>query len=271
MKRAFIQLICCLLFMSVCFSGCVDTKKESGTTDLSNDVIYQTSTIGALLEGMYEGDVTVGELKEHGDLGLGTFNGLDGEMVVLDGIAYQVKADGVAYKVNDSIKTPFAAVTTFESDVDGTLDKEMNNTELKAYMETLMPSRNLMYAIKIEGNFSYMKTRSVPAQEKPYPRLADITKSQPTFEFENVSGTIVGFWLPDYVEKVNVPGYHLHFLTTDGSAGGHILEYTIRSGTVSIDISDDFFMQLPATEEFLSGNFSEERTQELVQVEKGKN
>jgi len=271
MKGTFILLICCLLFISVSFSGCLDVKKESGTENLSTDVIYQTSTIGALLEGMYEGDVTVGDLKEHGDLGLGTFNGLDGEMVVLDGIVYQVKADGVAYMVNDSIKTPFAAVTMFESDINKALEQEMNNTQLNAYMETLMPSRNLMYTIKIEGNFSYMKTRSVPAQKKPYPRLADVTKNQTTFEFENVSGTIVGFWLPDYVEKVNVPGYHLHFLTADGSAGGHILECTIRSVNVSIDISDDFFMQLPATEEFLSGNFSEERTQELTQVEKGKN
>ncbi|WP_321420806.1 acetolactate decarboxylase [uncultured Methanomethylovorans sp.] len=271
MKGKIIQLLCCLLFISACFSGCIDTEKDSESEEYSNDVIYQTSTIAALLEGMYEGDVTVGELKQHGDLGLGTFNGLDGEMVVLDGIVYQVKADGVAYRVDDSIKTPFAAVTMFNGDLGETLEQEMNNTELNAYVETLIPSRNLMYAIKIEGNFSYMKTRSVPAQEKPYPRLADITKSQPTFEFENVSGTIVGFWLPDYVEKVNVPGYHLHFLTTDVSAGGHVLEYSIRSGNVSIDISNDFLMQLPATEEFLSGNFSEERTQELTQVEKGTN
>lgn len=268
MRRTIIQLICCLLFISVLSSGCIATEKEPAEREYANDVIYQISTISALLEGMYEGDLTMGELKEHGDLGLGTFNDLDGEMVLLDGIAYQVKADGIAYRAENSMKTPFAAVTKFESDINETIWQEMNNTELTAYMATLMPSRNLMYAIKIEGNFSYMKTRSVPAQEKPYPRLADVTKEQPIFEFDNVSGTIVGFWLPEYIENVNVPGYHLHFITNEKDAGGHVLEYAMRSGDVHIDVTDGFFMQCPATEGFLNVDLSGERIEEITQVER---
>lgn len=268
MRRTIIQMICCLFLISVFSSGCITTEKEPEREEYVNDVIYQTSTIDALLEGMYEGDLTVGELKDHGNVGLGTFNDLDGEMVLLDGIVYQVKADGIAYKAGDSMKTPFAAVTKFEADINETIRQEMNNTELTTYMATLMPSRNLMYAVKIEGDFSYMKTRSVPAQKKPYPRLADVTKDQPTFEFENISGTIVGLWMPEYVEKTNVPGYHLHFITNDKSAGGHVLEYTIRSGNVSIDVSDGFFIQCPGTEEFLNADISGERRKELAQVER---
>jgi acetolactate decarboxylase len=105
-------------------------------------------------------------------------------------------------------------------------------------------------------------------QKKPYPRLADVTKDQPTFEFENVSGTIVGFWLPEYVENVNVPGYHLHFINSNGSAGGHILEYMIRSGNVGIDVADGFFMHYSGTEEFLNADLSGERMGELTQVER---
>ena len=268
MRKILIQLICFIFLISVCSSGCIGTEKESLKQQYNNDVIYQTSVIDALLEGMYEGNVTIGELKQHGNLGLGTFNDLDGEMVLLDGIAYQIKADGIAYVADDSLKTPFAAATEFDTDISKTLRQEMNNTELNTYMETLMPSRNLMYAIKIKGNFSYMKTRSVHAQKKPYPRLADVTKDQTTFEFNNVSGTIVGFWLPEYVEKVNVPGYHLHFITSNCSAGGHILEYTLKSGNIEMDASDGFFIQLPATEEFLNADLSGERKGELSQVER---
>lgn len=268
MRSSIIPMICCLFLISACSSGCIGTEKEPVNKEYDNDVIYQTSTIDALLEGMYAGDLTVGELKQHGDLGLGTFNDLDGEMVLLDDIVYQVKADGVAYRVNDSVETPFAAVTKFESDIYATVDQEINNTELTGYIDTLMPSRNLMYAIRIEGNFSHMKTRSVPAQKKPYPRLADVTKYQPTFEFENVSGTIVGFWLPEYVENVNVPGYHLHFISSNYSAGGHVLEYTMRSGDVGIDITDGLFIQFPATEEFLNADLTGDTTKELMQVEK---
>ncbi len=268
MRRTIIQLICCLFLISVCSLGCIDTEKEPNSIGHGTDVIYQISTIDALLEGMYEGDLTIGELKQHGDLGLGTFNNLDGEMVLLDGIVYLVKADGVAYRMNDSVKTPFAVVTKFENDISGTIDKEMKDTELNGYIGTLMPSKNLMYAIRIDGDFSYMKTRSVPAQQKPYPRLAEVTKDQPTFEFENVSGTIVGFWLPQYVENVNVPGYHLHFINSNLSAGGHVLEYMIRSGKIEIDVTDGFFLQFPATVGFLNANLSEDLTEELIQVEK---
>ncbi|MCP8318695.1 MAG: acetolactate decarboxylase, partial [Candidatus Methylarchaceae archaeon HK01B] len=97
----------------------------------NDDILFQTSTISALLEGAYDGNMTYGELKKHGDFGLGTFNGLDGEMAGLDGTFYQVKDDGIAYPVDDSIKTPFALVTFFEADKLNFLDDSLNYTQLK--------------------------------------------------------------------------------------------------------------------------------------------
>jgi len=67
--------------------------------------VFQVSTIKALLAGVYDGEVTFGQLKQQGDLGLGTLNGLDGEMVAVDGRFYQIKTDGVAYPVSDQTKT----------------------------------------------------------------------------------------------------------------------------------------------------------------------
>ena len=142
----------------------------------NEEVIYQTSTINALLDEVYDGNVTFGELKRHGDLGLGTFNNLDGEMIGLDGEFYQIKADGVAYPVDDSMKTPFAIVTFFEPDKTIVFKKPVNYGQLKLYLDGMLPTENIFYAFKIEGTFKYIKARSVPGQNKPYPPLVEIVR-----------------------------------------------------------------------------------------------
>ena len=203
------------LFLITSFTGCISLRNQ--------DVLYQTSTINALLEGIYDGEETFGELKKYGDFGLGTFNALDGEMVAVDGKFYQIKTDGIAYPVSSSMNTPFAVVTFFKPDKIFIIDKVKNYEELKKFIDERLPSKNIFYAIKIEGNFEYIKTRSVPRQKKPYPPLVEVVKKQSIFTFHNVKGTIVGFRCPSFVKGLNVPGYHLHFITEDRKAGGHIL------------------------------------------------
>jgi len=222
-----------------------------GLNDNANrDVLYQTSTFTALLRGLYDGDFTFGELKKKGDFGIGTFNGLDGEMVELDGVVYQIKSDGTAYIADNSMKTPFSTVTFFDSDSSTLLDRELDDTQLSQYLDGLLPSKNIFYAIKIDGVFSRVKTRSVPKQDKPYQPLLEVVKNQPTFEFSNVSGTIVGFWSPEYVTGLNVPGYHLHFITRDLKSGGHVLEYEPVDVSIQIDYTTEFDMVLPQNSDF---------------------
>ncbi len=211
----------------------------------NNDILFQTSTIHSLLEGGYDGDTTFEDLKKHGDFGLGTFNDLDGEMIGLDGTFYQIKADGKANPVPDSEKTPFAVVTFFEPDKAILLNRSFDCKHLEEYLDDLLQSKSVLYAIKIQGSFKYIKTRSVPRQHKPYPRLLEVLKSQPTFEFNNVDGTIVGFWFPTYMEGLNVPGYHFHFITEDKKAGGHILECQIEDVKIEIDDGSELFLSLP--------------------------
>jgi acetolactate decarboxylase len=139
-------------------------------------MVFQSSTINALLKGIYDGDVTFGELKRNGDFGLGTINGLDGEMIGLAGTFYQIKADGVAYPVEDSVKTPFSVVSFFAPDDTLELDTADSYTQLKRHIDGLLPSQNIFYAIRIDGNFKYIKTRSVPGQQKPYPPLVEVVK-----------------------------------------------------------------------------------------------
>lgn len=232
------------------------------------DSLTQVSTIDAILNGLYDGVITYGDLKEYGDFGIGTFEGLDGEMVAVDGKFYQIKADGVAYPVTDDITAPFACVIFFDVDCELTVWEGMNYTQVRDYLDESIQEKNIFHAVKMEGTFSYVKTRSVPGQEKPYPPLVEVTANQPTFEFHEIEGTIVGFYCPDYVEGLNVPGYHLHFITEDRTAGGHVLEFNIKDAELSVDYTSDLHIILPNTEEFNSLDLTEGRKEELEEAEK---
>jgi len=256
--------ICCFavaVFLVTATAGCLHFQKN-------RDVLFQTSSINALLEGLYDGEVTFGELKRHGDFGIGTFNALDGEMLGLEGKFYQIKADGVAYPVSDTAKTPFAVVTFFEPDRILPLDKDMDYARLEEYLDGLLPTKNIFYAVKIEGEFEYIKTRSVPRQNKPYPALVEVVKNQPTFEFHNVKGTIVGFRCPDYVKGINIPGFHFHFITDDRKAGGHLLDCRLKNMKAEIDYTTEFYMVLPEDKEFYELDLTKEKQKELEKVER---
>jgi acetolactate decarboxylase len=208
--------------------------------------LFQTSTIDALLEGKYDGDVSFAELEAHGDFGLGTLHALDGEMIALESRFYQVKADGRAYEVGRRAKTPFAVVTFFEPDLSRSLTTPMDFTNLRAYLDGVVGARTTCCAVQVEGHFDYVRTRSVPQQKKPYPPLAEVVKRQPIFELHNVGGSLVGFRFPDYSQGLNVSGYHFHFITEDRGAGGHVLECRMSRGELHVDHEADLRLQLPS-------------------------
>lgn len=232
----------------------------------NQDVLFQVSTINALLEGVYDGETTFKEIKKHGDFGLGTFNSLDGEMLMLNGKIYQVKADGKIYLAADSSKTPFSAVTFFEEDTTLIIDYNLDYESLEKFLDGILPTENIMYAVKVEGAFKYIRTRSVPAQKKPYQPLIEIAKTQPEFEFHNVKGTLVGFRLPDYINKINVPKYHLHFISENREGGGHLLELETQKVKVGIDFTDKIFVALPKTRAFFDADL--DKGKDLEEVER---
>ena len=236
--------------------------------DNDEDIVYQTSTINALIEGIYDGDITFEELYKHGNFGLGTFNQLDGEMIALDGNFYQIKANGIAYLVDESMQTPFSVVTFFESDDKILLRESKNYSELEHYLDDLLPTENIFYAIKIEGTFEYIKARSVPKQNKPYSNLTIVVQNQSVFEFNDVRGTIVGFRTPEYVNGINVPGYHFHFITEDRQAGGHMLECKLDKVIINIDYTSDFYLVLPENEEFYELESAKEIQKDIETIEK---
>ncbi len=214
------------------------------------DVLYQASIFNALIERVYETEISVKDLKQHGDFGVGTYNGLDGELIALDGDFYQIDMDGVAHRVDDSMKTPFAAMTFFKPDRTASLNRVDDFEQLKRELDRLLPTKNIFYAIKIEAAFKYIKARSVPKQKRPYPSLSEIFKVQAIFEFRDVRGTIVGFRYPSYVRGINRVGYHFHFISEDRKQGGHVMECSLEDALVGIDFIPRFYLALPEGGDF---------------------
>ena len=260
----------CLLFTAV--TGCSISTSPSKYADnpiAQRETLVQISTIDAILNGVYDGVVDFAALKGYGDFGIGTFEGLDGEMIGFDGNFYQVRADGIAYPVSDSMETPFACVTFFDTDYEEELPEGFDYEQIQELLDDTLPTGNIFYAIKIEGTFSYMKTRSVPGQQKPYPPLVEVTRNQPIFEFTNIDGTVVGFRCPAYVAGVNISGYHLHFLTNGNDAGGHVLEFQVADAVAYVDYTSEFLMVLPGEgSDFYELDLTQDKQEELEEAEK---
>ncbi|MDD4924056.1 MAG: acetolactate decarboxylase [Dehalococcoidales bacterium] len=263
-KLSPVILICALIFSLIgCNSGYASNPIKERET------LFQISTINALMEGIYDSVITVGDLLQYGDFGIGTFEGLDGEMIVLDGKCYQIKSDGVAYLKEDSAGVPFADVTFFDKDYEEAIASGTTFEQLKTQITGILPTENIFYAIKIEGTFIYMQTRSVAGQVKPYPPLTEVTADQVVFDFNNVKGTIVGFYCPEYVAGVGVAGYHLHFITDELDAGGHILNFTVDEATIYIDYTNEFYLILPGEgSDFYNTDFSPDYTDDIEEAEK---
>nr|WP_321484682.1 acetolactate decarboxylase [uncultured Draconibacterium sp.] len=251
MKRLIFQALLLVLL------GCSGTKTQE---------LVQISTIDALLQGVYDGNTNLQTLSENGNFGIGTLNGLDGELILLDGNFYQVRDDGKIYQPELSACSPFASVTYFNPEKELQVEA-LSFIGLKTKINSLMPGSNLFFGIKLSGNFKSVKTRSVPKQQQPYPPLVEVTANQPEFEATNISGTLVGFYCPPYVTGLNVPGYHLHFLSDEKDFGGHLLAFELESGTLHLDQINNFKLKLPEDERFLNTTLDKDLSDDLKQVE----
>ena len=208
-------------------------------------VLFQASTIGALLDGAFDGDLSFAELAEHGDLGLGTLNRLDGEMIALDGEFFRADVDGAVTAIPPTARTPFAVVTKFEPEVDVAIAGGLTHEELLERLDALVPAGASSCAIRLDGEFELVRARSVPAQSKPYRPLAEVVADQHVFELADVAGTMLGFRFPAYVEGIEVAGYHLHFISEDRARGGHVLDSRSSGLRARLDPSDDLHVELP--------------------------
>jgi acetolactate decarboxylase len=236
---------------------------------VSHSTLYQVSTATALVEGIYQGAVRVRTLREHGDLGLGTFENLDGEMVIVDGRFFQARSDGSVTEVDDNVLAPFAVITRFAPDPAIVMQQCPDLSHLLAQFDQLRHSDNFFFALRVEGHFSYVRTRAMCRTEEGVP-LIQAAAVQPEFEFHDVLGTLVGFWTPEYAKTLNVPGYHLHFLSADHKSGGHLLECSGLNLRLQIQREGDYRVALPETEDFVKADLRRDPGADLAKAEGAK-
>ena len=221
------------------------TRKEFSDEPREAHVLHQASTITALLDGAYDGDLTLGELLAEGNLGLGTTNGLDGELIVLDGNCYRARIDGNIEHLDESVQTPFAVVADFQPTAEIDLDGPLTFEKMTQAIESLLPAGSPSCAVRVDGSFGRVVARSVPRQQPPYKPLPEIIDQQRIFEVEDIEGTLVGFRFPDYAEGIEVGGWHLHFIDSEKAVGGHVMEVEMLSGVAQIDPSNELHAEMP--------------------------
>lgn len=207
--------------------------------------LFQASTIAALLEGRYEGDVTFEALARQGDTGLGTLNHLDGEMIALDGEFFRADVNGIVTRIPPEEKTPFAVVVEFDPDRTVEVEGPVGMREALSALDHDDDGPGPVTALRIDGEFERVEARSVPRQEKPFRPLAEVVEDQNVFTFGPCEGSLVGFRFPDWSEGIEVAGYHLHFIDRDRKRGGHVLDFTMLGGTARIESSSDLNVELP--------------------------
>ena len=253
-------------------SGSTESAASSDSSTGERDVINQVSLLQGLTFGDYNGSVPVSQLKKLGDIGIGTFDALNGELIMLEGTVYRAASDGTIEVVPDDEKIPFANVTFFDSDEVIQLNNIDNVNTLKAELDKKVneAGKNRFYMIKAEGTFTKMDVRSELPQKKPYKPLAKVLETDQTFfNYENIKGTVVGLYCPEYMNDLNAVGWHFHFISEDRKAGGHVLDLSAKETNVTMDRTDYFSMTLPDNEMFNEFDLTIDQSEDIKKVETG--
>lgn len=267
-----------LLSLTACNGQDAQGSESSGnaqntsTTAASQDTetIYQVALLQSLTQGYYDGIIKVSELKEHGDTGIGTFEGVNGEMIVIDGKVYQALGDGTVQEAADDETVPFSNVTFFDSDVSVDMKDIKDMASFKAELDKTVneKGKNMFYVVKVSGTFEKMLVRSELKQEKPYKSLDKALETdQREFTYENITGTVVGLYCPDYMGGLNAAGWHFHFISDDRTKGGHMLELSFKKVKAELDITPEFDLELSDNSDFQSMELAKNVDDAIKKVE----
>ena len=280
--KKFGKVVALITAISLCLTGCgakeqtKDATEETATNtsavaEYDRETVYQVSLLQGLTFGDYHGSVSVADLKKRGDIGIGTFDGLNGELIAVDGKVYRAAGDGNVKEVSDDTLIPFSNVTFFDEDVKDILNgvNDINALQDKLNQKVSELGENKFYFIRIDGTFDEMNVRSEYAQEEPYKPLADVLETDQTFfHYEDVEGTVVGLYCPPYMSDLNATGWHMHFVSSNKTVGGHVLGLKIAKADLGMDVTDGFAMALPDDEMFAGFDLTIDQSEDIEKVEK---
>ena len=274
MKKLFAMMVSATLFLSLTACGSQPTSSQPAapqqTAAQDTETLYQVALLQSLTQGYYDGIIKVSELKKHGDTGIGTFEGVNGEMIVLDGTVYQALDDGSVKVADDNETVPFSNVTFFDADITEDISDIKDVNGLKAALDKIVSAKggNLFYMVKVDGTFEKMFVRSELKQQKPYKTLDKALETdQREFTYENIKGTIVGLYCPDYMGGLNAAGWHFHFLSEDKAKGGHILDLSFANAKARLDATPAFAMTLSDNGEFQKMELAKDVNDAIKKVE----
>ncbi|MHA7773157.1 acetolactate decarboxylase [Roseibium sp. M-1] len=243
-------------------------EKLASAFGLDHHTIFQVSTSTAITKGLFKGCAAIGDLKDHGDFGLGTFEDLDGEMILFEGQAYQARDGGAVVIAPDTALTPFATVTRFTPGHQVDLNDVRSQADLESRLDDLRPSENFFIGIRIDGRFDRIELRAA-CKAAPGEDLVAATGHQSEFTFEDIEGTLVGFWSPGHARTMAISGYHLHFISKDRTKGGHLIGVCARHLTAQLHLETDFHVAVPETAQFLSADLRDDPSKALEIAEHG--
>lgn len=230
----------------------------------------QVALLQSLTLGHFDGSITAAELKTLGDIGIGTFDGLNGELIMLDGVIYRANQDLEVNVVDDKITIPFSNVTFFNKDFAVKLKDISDKNALETLLNKFVQKHgsNAFYFVKIPATFNSILVRSEAGQKKPYPTLVQaLQATQQEKTFEGIKGTVVGLYCPAYMGGLNSTGWHFHFVSEDKKSGGHVLDMNIKSGVVEFDKTDNFNMKLPQKGNFQKLDLAQDLSKDIKKAE----
>ena len=262
------------LLMATLLTGTMlfNTASAAPAHTKDRESIYQVALLQSLAMGYFDGSISVKDLKKHGDTGIGTFEGLNGEMIVLDGVVYRANQDCEINVMGDKETVPFSNVTFFDKDISVKLADVPDKAALEKILnETLdKKGRNSFYMVKISGDFNEILVRSEKGTTEPYPTLVEALKTQKEITPQNISGTIVGLYCPDFMSSLNSTGWHFHFISADKKIGGHVLDLNLKSGEAQLDKTDSLKMDSPKKKNFHALNFKQDMKEDIRKAEQDK-
>ena len=220
------------------------------------NTIYQISLLQSLVNGYYDGVISVRELKKLGDTGIGTFDGADGEMIFLDNTMYKAKVDGNVEVVSDDELVPFSNCCKFIKD-DSFISSSKTISDFKVGIKKYRDNnyKNMFIVIKASGVFKNMVVRSIPKQNKPYKQLDYIVdNAQKIYNYKNINGTLIGFLAPNYMKDLNTTDLHMHFISNDKLLGGHVLDLSFDALDIEVSVKNSFKLILSSDSEFNNMN-----------------
>ena len=264
--KKFVKVVFVLLLVALLSFTSIDLSQAN---DLG-DKLFQVALLQSLMQGEYNGVMTVKDLKTYGDTGIGTFQSVNGELIALNGEVYQAIWDGSVKVAPDNETVPFANVTFFDSDVTRKNVNAASIEDLKNFMTSVAQEhgRNQFYMAKLTGHMTSITVRSELAQKEPYRTLDNALKTdQREFSYENIDGTVVALYCPDYMDGLNTPGWHLHFISNDREKGGHVLSLAAKDCTLELDVISEFAMVVPNRESFNEKDLAADMKKAIEEVE----